>query len=76
MIRTFEENGKKMVAVILGEELDIDINDYRKAIFNMFELATLFPEFDQCIEQFQMWTILRFIKALGLPEEDKKGGEL
>ena len=65
-----------MVAVVLGEEWNVDVNDYRKAIFNMFEMACLFKEFDQCIEQGQMWTILNFIKALGLPENEGKGGNV
>lgn len=75
MIRTIEIDGEKMVAVVLGDAWSVDINDYRRAIFNMFEMAVLFKEFDQCIEEGQMWTILRFIKALGLPEEEKKGGK-
>lgn len=75
MIRTIEIDGEKMVAVVLGDAWSVDINDYRRAIFNMFEMAVLFKEFDQCIEEGQMWTILRFIKALGLPKEEKKGGK-
>lgn len=73
MIKTFEENGKKMVAVVLGEEWFIDINDYRKAIFNMFEMACLFKEFGGCIEREQMWIVLKFIEALGVPEEKEEG---
>lgn len=75
MIRTIDVDGEKMVAVVLGSEWSVDINDYRRAIYNMFEMAVLFKEFDQCIEEGQMWTILRFIKALGLPEEEKKVGK-
>ena len=73
MITKVDIGGKKMVAVVLGEEWDVEINDYRKAIFNMFELASLYKEFDQCIEEGQMWTVLKFVKALGLPKEE--GGE-
>lgn len=74
MIKTINIDGKEMTAIILGEEWTIDINDYRKAILSMFEMACLFNEFDQSIEQGQMWTILQFIQALGLPENKEKGG--
>lgn len=76
MIKTINIDGKEMTAIILGEEWKIDINDYRKAILNMFEMACLFKEFDLSIEQGQMWTILQFIRALGFPEDKQKGGNV
>lgn len=67
MVKTIEINGEKYTAIVLDKESFVEINDYRKAIYNMFELAALFNEFDSCIDKGEMWTILRFIKALGLP---------
>ncbi len=75
MITDININGKDMTVIVLGEKQSVDVNDYRKAILNMFEMATLWHDFSSCIEDCQMWTILRFLKSLGFPEEEE-GGEV
>lgn len=74
MIKNIEIDGKQMTVIILGEKGWVDIQGYRKAFFNVLECATLFKDFDMCVPGEQVWTLLQFIKALGVPKE-KEGGE-
>ena len=44
MITTIDQNGTKMVAVVLGDSWSVDIENYRKALFEVFEYALLNQE--------------------------------
>lgn len=71
MIRIVNIDGEEMIAVILGDKFSVEIEDYRKAILNIFELSTLFPHFDTCVTGIEVWTMLKLIRAIGLPSEEK-----
>ena len=69
MITNVEINNKTMTVIVLGEKGWVDVNSYRKSLFKMFEMATLWGSFSSCIEEGEMHDILNFIKALGVPYE-------
>lgn len=56
----------------LGEKGCIDVNELRKSLFNMFEMATLYDGFETCLDKEQMWEIVRFIQSLGTPFSGKE----
>lgn len=65
MIRTFEENGTKMVAVVLGDAWSIDIEAFRKALFEVLQYALLnqemFPTAE--IKGMELFNYVRLIHA-------------
>lgn len=65
MIRTFEENGTKMVAVVLGDAWSIDIEAFRKALFEVLQYALLnqemFPTAE--INGMELFNYVRLIRA-------------
>lgn len=67
MITNVDINNKTMTVIVLGEKGWVDVNSYRKSLFKMFEMATLWGSFSSCIEEGEMHDILDFIKALGIP---------
>lgn len=73
MIRTVNIDGKEMTVVVLGDPDTVEINDYRKTLLNMFEMASLWESFSMCINPGEIWTALKIIQAFGLPEEQKGG---
>ena len=44
MIKNYEENDKKMVAVVLGDEWSCDPEDYRKSLFEIIDACILNEE--------------------------------
>lgn len=73
MVTDVQINGKSKTVVVLGDSGWVPLDELRKALFNMFECACLWQDFTNNITGEQMYEILQFIQAIGLPEE-KKGG--
>lgn len=44
MLKKYEENGKKMVAVVLGDDWSTDPEKYRKSLFQVIEACILNEE--------------------------------
>ena len=74
MVKYLRIDGKTMTVVVLGEKCDVEINDYRETLLNMFKMASLWDSFSSCIEEGEICTVLKILQAFGLPEE--KGGEV
>lgn len=77
MVKNFEENGKKMVAVVLGDDWSVDPEEYRKSLFQIIDACILNEEaFDNaCFSGYDLHNCIRLARAL----EDcrnKKGGEV
>jgi len=85
MLRTIDVDGKKMVAVVLGDTFRIDeatLDGYRKALFDVLEAALLNPEaWKGCwFEGTELYSYFQLIRALmgsvqGECSNEKKGGE-
>ena len=72
MIKYYEENGEKMVAVVLGGKAEVDINDYRNTLISMFEMASLWDSFAKCLNEGDVYRVLKIIQAFGFPECEGK----
>ena len=88
MITTIDQNGTKMVAVVLGDSWSVDIENYRKALFEVFEYALLNQEMFPTaqIGGIELYTYAKLLRAFTdkVSAEDKeraddnpdeKGGE-
>ena len=74
MVKDIKIDNKIMTVVVLGEKSDVEINDYRETLMNMFTMASLWDSFSMCLREGEICTVLKIIQAFGLPEQE--GGEV
>ncbi len=78
MIKTIDIEGKKMLAVVLGDKWGEDAEEYRKALFEVLEAAVMN---DEAMENSwfggaTLCTYIRLIRAfMGEEQQEQKGGK-
>ena len=77
MLRFIDENGTKMVAVVLGEADGVSIEGYRRALFEVFQYAALNQEMFPAaqIKGMDLFNYVRLIRAFegDVEAEDTNG---
>lgn len=79
MIKTIEIEGKKMLAVVLGDKWSEDADEYRKALFEVLEAAVMNDEAmkNSWFEGGTLFTYIRLIRAfMGEEHQEQKGGKV
>lgn len=76
MIKTFEENGKKMVAVVLGDAWSNDPEDLRKSLNEVIDAAVLNQDMleNSGLHGADIFNCLKLSRALEHRTNEKGGG--
>ena len=76
MLKKYEENGKKMVAVVLGDDWSTDPEEYRKSLFQVIEACILNEEAfsNDWFSGYDLSNCIRLARALENCPVEKGGG--
>lgn len=74
MIKEIEIDGVKHTAVVLGDSWCVDVNEYKKSLYEILEWAVLDP--NASIEGSHLYTYIQLLRAFEDKQEAKKGGKV